>query len=45
MRKGQAEAIIREIVVGRERRRAQYSAAIQFHIELISLIQKGYREM
>uniref|UniRef100_A0A7N0UI40 DDT domain-containing protein n=1 Tax=Kalanchoe fedtschenkoi TaxID=63787 RepID=A0A7N0UI40_KALFE len=44
MRKGQAESIIREIVGGRERRRAQYSAAIQFHIELISLIQKDTRE-
>ncbi|KAL9671517.1 hypothetical protein QQ045_009086 [Rhodiola kirilowii] len=44
LRKGQAEAIVREIVGGCERRRAQYSAAIQFHMELISLIEKDSGE-
>ncbi|KAM7280353.1 hypothetical protein ACFE04_007487 [Oxalis oulophora] len=41
LRKGQAESIIRELARGKRRRKCgQYSALIQIHIELLTLIQK-----
>lgn len=38
IRKGQPESILRELINGRCGRRAQYSSAVQIHIQLLSLI-------
>lgn len=44
MRKGQAESLLRELRYGRRGRRSQYSMNVQFHIQLLSLIQKDVGE-
>jgi hypothetical protein len=40
VKKGQAESLLQELRYGRRGRRAQYSMTVQFHIHLLSLIQK-----
>ncbi|XP_075633014.1 uncharacterized protein LOC142605499 isoform X1 [Castanea sativa] len=44
VRKGQAESLLRELRYGRRGRRSQYSMNVQFHIQLLSLIQKDVGE-
>ncbi|KAM3712537.1 hypothetical protein ACB098_01G189100 [Castanea mollissima] len=44
VRKGQAESLLRELRYGRRGRRSQYSMTVQFHIQLLSLIQKDVGE-
>ncbi|KAJ9562002.1 hypothetical protein OSB04_007162 [Centaurea solstitialis] len=39
VRKGQAEAVLRDLIKGRSTRRGKYSLVIQFHIQLLSVIQ------
>ncbi|XP_012077943.1 uncharacterized protein LOC105638706 isoform X2 [Jatropha curcas] len=44
VKKGQTEAVIREIIFGRRGRRSQGSLLAQFHIKLLSLIQEDIGE-
>lgn len=44
VKKGQAESLLRELRYGRRGRRAEYSMTVQFHIQLLSLIQKDVGE-
>ncbi|KAJ4972521.1 hypothetical protein NE237_005695 [Protea cynaroides] len=47
LKKGQPEAILRELICGRSRRRihrTQYSPNVRFHTQLLSLIQKDLGE-
>lgn len=39
MKKGQAEAVLRDLIKVRSTRRGKCSVAIQFHIQLLSVIQ------
>ncbi|OAY60391.1 uncharacterized protein LOC110631073 [Manihot esculenta] len=45
VKKGQAEAVIREIIFGRRTRRSQCSLLVQFHIKILSLIQEDIGEV
>ncbi|KAI9173682.1 hypothetical protein LWI28_004800 [Acer negundo] len=40
LRKGQSELFLRELVCGRSKRRLRSSPIVQFHIQLLSVIQK-----
>ncbi|XP_024978215.1 uncharacterized protein LOC112515558 isoform X2 [Cynara cardunculus var. scolymus] len=40
VRKGQAEAVLRDLIKGRSTRKGKYSLVIQFHIQLLSVIQE-----
>ncbi|KAF2313757.1 hypothetical protein GH714_013219 [Hevea brasiliensis] len=44
LKKGQAEAVIREIIFGRRARRSQGSLLVHFHIKLLLLIQEDIGE-
>ncbi|GAV75644.1 zf-4CXXC_R1 domain-containing protein [Cephalotus follicularis] len=44
LKEGQAESVVKELICGRSRRRAQYSSLVQFHIQLLSLIHKDMGE-
>lgn len=44
LKKGQAEAVIREIIFGRRARRSQGSLLTHFHIKLLLLIQEDIGE-
>ncbi|OVA16107.1 DDT domain [Macleaya cordata] len=44
LKKGQPESILQELMNGCSRRRGQYSLVVQFHIQLLSLIQKDIGE-
>ncbi|KAK9091200.1 hypothetical protein Sjap_024377 [Stephania japonica] len=44
VKKGQSELILRELVHQRSRRRGQYSPIVQFHIQLLSLLQEDSGE-
>ncbi|KAF2299501.1 hypothetical protein GH714_032277 [Hevea brasiliensis] len=45
IKKGQAEAVIREIIAGQRECRSQHSLLVQFHIKLLSLIQEDTGEV
>ncbi|KAI3665519.1 hypothetical protein L6452_44146 [Arctium lappa] len=40
VKRGQAEVVLRELIKGRSARRGKYSLIIQFHIQLLSVIQE-----
>ncbi|XVF40390.1 hypothetical protein PTKIN_Ptkin05aG0141000 [Pterospermum kingtungense] len=40
MRKGQSELLLRELVTGQSERRLRHSSVVQFHIQLLSVMQK-----
>lgn len=44
VKKGQAESLLRELRYGRRGRRAEYSMTVEFHIQILSLIQKDAGE-
>ncbi|GAB2303361.1 hypothetical protein Dimus_037352 [Dionaea muscipula] len=44
VKKGQAESVIRDIMGGRGTRRGKYSTVVQFHIQLLTLLQKDFGE-
>ncbi|XP_077221172.1 uncharacterized protein LOC143854918 isoform X2 [Tasmannia lanceolata] len=41
LKKGEPESVLRELTRGRTRRQGLYSSNVQFHIKLLSLMQKG----
>ncbi|KAJ0526466.1 putative transcription factor C2H2 family [Helianthus annuus] len=40
VKKGQAEAVLRDLIKGRSTRRGKFTSVIQFHIQLLSVIQE-----
>ncbi|XP_076960718.1 uncharacterized protein LOC143637155 [Bidens hawaiensis] len=40
LKKGQAEAVLRDLINGRSTRRGKFTSVIQFHIQLLSVIQE-----
>lgn len=40
VKKGQAEAVLRDLVNGRSTRRGKYTSLVQFHVQLLSVIQE-----
>nr|XP_048328618.1 uncharacterized protein LOC107416538 isoform X2 [Ziziphus jujuba var. spinosa] len=44
VKKGQAEAVLRELIRGRSGRGGQYSTIVRIHTQLLSLIQEDVRE-
>ncbi|XP_021292531.1 uncharacterized protein LOC110422844 isoform X2 [Herrania umbratica] len=40
MRKGQSQLLLRELVTGKSKRRHSHSSIVQFHIQLLSVMQK-----
>ncbi|XP_022738994.1 uncharacterized protein LOC111291471 isoform X2 [Durio zibethinus] len=40
MRKGQSQLLLRELVTGQSKRRLRHSSLVQFHIQLLSVVQK-----
>nr|XP_043617880.1 uncharacterized protein LOC122589631 [Erigeron canadensis] len=40
VKKGQAEAVLRDLINGRSTRRGKFTSVIQFHIQLLSVIQE-----
>ncbi|KAF5181603.1 Cell division cycle-associated 7-like protein [Thalictrum thalictroides] len=44
LKKGEPDSVLRELILGRSRRRRQYSSVVRFHVHLLSLIQKDMGE-
>ncbi|KAK9066908.1 hypothetical protein SSX86_014232 [Deinandra increscens subsp. villosa] len=42
VKKGQAEAVLRDLIKGRSTRRGKFTSVIQFHIQLLSVIQEEW---
>lgn len=40
MRKGRPQLLLRELVTGQSKRRLRHSSVVQFHIQLLSVMQK-----
>ncbi|KAI3785262.1 hypothetical protein L1987_44378 [Smallanthus sonchifolius] len=42
VKKGQAEAVLRDLIKGRSTRRGKFTSVIQFHIQLLSVLQEEW---
>ncbi|XP_071711284.1 uncharacterized protein [Rutidosis leptorrhynchoides] len=40
VKKGQAEAVLRDLINGRSTRRGKYTSVVQFHVQLLSVLQE-----